>query len=249
MNNKIMIATPMYGGQCYGIYAKSLLEAAPFLEKNGYIVDFVDLYNESLITKARNTLAHMFLKSDNDYLLFIDADQSFRGEDILRMLKHDKDIIAAPVPKKIINWENVVKAASRGSTNYETYSGNFNINMNPASSSSSSGIRYKEPLEVNSVGTGMMLIKRNVFDVLTQLGLEKFKTDSVLPFIQSGELITDFFHTTTIDQTFRSEDMNFCKLWTESGGKIYVDLLAKVKHMGSYAFSGTIIDHTKIENM
>jgi hypothetical protein len=246
-NKKIMIATPMYGGQCYGIYAKSLLEAVPFLERNGYSVDFVDLYNHSLITAARNTLTHIFLKSDNDYLLFIDADQSFRGTDILRMVEHGKDIIAAPVPKKIINWENVVKAANKGATNYETYSGNFNINMNPASSNSSSGIRYQEPLEVNSVGTGMMLIRRNVFETLALKDLEKFRMGSPLPpFVEAGELITDFFHTATIDEVFCSEDVNFCKMWTESGGKIYVDLLAKVKHMGSYAFSGTIIDHTKI---
>ena len=73
----------MYGGMASGVYSKSLVNTFLQLASKGYNIEYADIYNESLITRARNALTHLFLKSDAEYLLFIDADQSFRPEDVV----------------------------------------------------------------------------------------------------------------------------------------------------------------------
>ena len=54
---KLFIATPMYGGQCFGLYAKAALDLQTQMMKYGIETKFSFLFNESLITRARNYLA------------------------------------------------------------------------------------------------------------------------------------------------------------------------------------------------
>jgi hypothetical protein len=244
---KLTIATPMYGGQCSGIFAKSLLNASVSLAKQGIDVSFIDIYNESLITRARNTLTHAFLQSDSDYLLFIDADQSFNANDIVRMISHDKDIIAATVPMKAINWPNVKKAVELGRDDLVSFSGLFNVNF-LKDFKRDGKIMVSEPVEVLYAGSGMMLIKRGVFEAIGE-SIPSYKYDgSPVPSfgLQPGTLVKDFWFTTITDGRLLSEDYNFCNLWREAGGKVYVDLLAKVIHVGTYHFSGTLIDPSTV---
>ena len=234
----IFIATPMYGGMASGIYTKSLLESFIYLSQKGYTVKYADLYNESLITRARNTLTHLFLKSDCEYLLFVDADQSFLGEDIERMVSHKKEIIAAAVPMKNINWESIRQAVQDGKENFYEYSGSFNVNSledNPTGTLS-------EPLEVKYVGTGMMLIHKNVFEKISKL-VDEYSYDSYSSIkIEYGELIKEFWKTSIdpSDNRLLSEDFNFCKMLRDKGGKVFIDLQARVSHLGAYLFNGKV---------
>jgi hypothetical protein len=240
---KLTIATPMYGGQCSGIFTKSLLHAVNALSKDGISVSFIDIYNESLITRARNTLTHAFLESDSDYLLFIDADQSFNGNDIIRMINHDKDIIAATVPMKSINWPNVKRAVELGKEDLTRYTGLFNVNLLKPFNKDEK-ITVSEPVEVLYAGTGMMLIKREVFNKLSdKVSSYKYDGSVIESFnLKPGTLVKDYWFTSVTDERLLSEDYNFCSLWRNDGGKIYVDLLARVIHVGTYHFSGTLID-------
>lgn len=246
----VTIATPMYGGQCTGIFAKSLLNAFLELPKLGIQVSFIDLYNESLITRARNTLTKVFLNGTSDYLLFIDADQSFRYEDIVRMIRADKDIIGAPVPMKGINWESVRQAAINGRSNLADYSGLFNVNFLPGFLENTTA-KLSEPAEVMHIGTGMMMIKRSVFESLLEHVEDYVYNGSriVSAGIVPGEtVIKNFWETKIVDNTLLSEDYNFCSMWRANGGSIYVDLLSSVTHMGTYPFSGNIFDKELIKS-
>jgi hypothetical protein len=161
----VFIATPMYGGMCHGSYAKSVFNTMKLLFDNGHEVQYRDMYNNSIITEARNLFTHLFMKSDCDYLFFIDADQSFKAEDVMQMLKEDKDVIGGVVPKKRINWASVVDAVKNDVPVelLHKFTGEFNIapltNQEPPKDFSTS-------FEVSHVGTGMMLIKRSVFEQL-----------------------------------------------------------------------------------
>ena len=74
---KLMIATPMYGGMCTGMYVMGLLNTMAIMRELKVEVRWAHMTNESLITRARNELARAFLASDCDYLMFIDADIGF----------------------------------------------------------------------------------------------------------------------------------------------------------------------------
>jgi hypothetical protein len=116
---KLFIATPMYGGMAHGLYMKACLDLQNIMSKYGVETKFSFLFNESLITRARNYLVDEFLRSDSTHMLFIDADVHFNGQDIVALLALDKDVIGGPYPKKSINWRNVMRTVLKNKDNEE----------------------------------------------------------------------------------------------------------------------------------
>jgi hypothetical protein len=233
----VVIATPMYGGMCSGIFTRSLLMSMRDLGNAGYNPMFIDLYNESLITRARNMLTKTFLDSNGSHLVFIDADQSFRIQDIMRMVDSDLDIIGAPVPMKAINWDSVRNAANAGIQDLSNASAFFNINA--SDSGDLLGIDASKPLEVEYIGSGMLCIKREVFEKLDD-SVDSYISDS-FNHHNFGDTTKNYWFT-SIDEDRRllSEDFNFCRLWKSVGGKVYADLLAEVDHVGTHIFNGKL---------
>jgi hypothetical protein len=163
--NKLFIATPMYGGMANGLYVKSCLDLQGLMSHYGVETRFSFLFNESLITRARNYLVDEFLRSGFTHLLFIDSDIDFNPQDVLALLALDKDIIGAPYPKKSINWRNVAAAVQQNSSvepgKLEAITGDYVFNPVPGTKQ----FNVSEPLEVMEIGTGYMLIKKAVFDI------------------------------------------------------------------------------------
>ena len=87
----IMVATPCYGGLLSEGYLHGILSLTQEAAKHQFKVHLNTMGNESLITRARNTLVSQFLdlcekrKKDSEFthLLFIDADIGFKGELLL----------------------------------------------------------------------------------------------------------------------------------------------------------------------
>jgi hypothetical protein len=117
--SKIMIATPMYGGQCAGMYCKSIADLVSVTMQNGIQLQFYYMFNESLITRARNYCCDEFLRSDCTHLMFIDSDIGFNPHDVIALLalmhNHPEiDVIGGPYPKKCISWEKIKLAVDKG---------------------------------------------------------------------------------------------------------------------------------------
>ena len=121
----------MYGGQCFGFFTQALLITQNVLPAAGVKSSFSFVFNESLIQRARNLLAHNFLKTDATHLMFIDADIKFNPNDIIPMIQADKDIICGMYPKKEINWQTVRNAVEKGVPNSElhAHTGVFVVNL------------------------------------------------------------------------------------------------------------------------
>ena len=51
---KLFLATPMYGGQCHGSYTRSMMDLTGLCKHYGVEMQTYFLFNESLITRARN---------------------------------------------------------------------------------------------------------------------------------------------------------------------------------------------------
>ena len=163
----IFVATPMYGGMTTGYYCQSLVNMTAVMRANDIDMSFSCMFNESLIQRGRNALAHGFLnKKDATHLMFIDADIRWNPADIVPMIEADKDIICGIYPKKEINWVQVTEAVKAGVPPNElhNHTGAFVVNL-PHGEHTKSG-NINEPMEIANGGTGFMLIKRNVFDHL-----------------------------------------------------------------------------------
>ena len=76
---KIFVGTPCYGGMLTADYFKSCLRLVNEAPKHNIELQFGTIGNESLITRARNTLVQLFMDDPGKYthLLFIDADIGF----------------------------------------------------------------------------------------------------------------------------------------------------------------------------
>jgi hypothetical protein len=235
---KIFIATPMYGGMCTGQYTSSLLELVSNLGALGHEVIYSKVYNESLITRARNAMANEFLASDCDYLLFIDADHGFKANEIVKMIDSDVDLIGAIYPMKSVNWERIMAAHGLGKKDLEKYGGYFSANLKQTNDGKTT-IVLDKPFEVDNVATGMMLIKRNVFEKMIP-SCETYSPAKSNGIIDHDKKVYEFFKTEiSKDKTLLSEDYYFCKKWQELGGAVYAAPWVQITHFGSYEFSGS----------
>lgn len=231
------IATPMYGGNCKGVYLDGLMSLTFELAKRGYQVSFSKIYNESLITRARNNLVYEFEKSGADALLFIDADEGFNHLHVIEMIESGKDVIGAIYPMKNINWENVRKAVLEGKENLSEYSGFFAMNMLPGEQT----FKVTEPVEVTEVGTGMLFIKKEVFELMKPHCNQYMLNTSTAAF-DPNQMVTEYFKTDiTEDGILLSEDYYFCRKYRELGGKVYAAPWVRIVHAGEYIFDGNFI--------
>ena len=237
----IFVATPMYGGQCTGYYTQSMLTLGPVLNQNGYDMAYSAMFNESLIQRGRNALAHGFMqRPECTHLMFIDADIKFNPQDIIKMLEADKDIICGIYPKKEINWVEVEKAVKEGVPTDRLKTRTASVVVNLKHYAGSVTVPVSEPVEIFNGGTGFMLIKRSTFEVMKSV-VSSYNNDVL--FLDGGisnDRITEYFACAVEPGTERllSEDYFFCWKAREAGLKVWAAPWAQLGHFGSYLFEG-----------
>ena len=244
---KIFIATPMYGGNCKGIYTESLINLIVALANKGHQTVYSKVYNESLITRARNALSYEFEKTDCDALLFIDADHWFDADHVVKMIESGVDLIGAIYPMKNINWDMVRNAALKGKEDLSLYSGFFSANLPKGQVT----IQLDQPLEVVNVATGMMFIRRNVFESMKP-HCKTYAHHGSTGAIDFSQQVTEYF-ATEVDESgiLLSEDYYFCRKWQDLGNKVYAAPWVNITHAGDYNFPSnfaqTVILRSQLE--
>ena len=234
MNLHLVIGTPMYGGMCTSEYTDSLLKLSESCNKSGVKLTTIFLGNESLIQRGRNTIAHHFMNlPDATHLLFIDADIKFRVEDIVRMIKADKELIIGPVALKGYNWEEIRAAALAGENDIGRTGGVFNINL-------LSGIEMEDeetPFEIEHGGNAFMMIRRDCLQALEPHTPIYTNGGRSLP---DGVEIKDYFRVEINKDTnhLLSEDYFFCHSYRQIGGKVWCAPWVETGHFGSHLFNG-----------
>ena len=251
---KIFIATPMYGGMCNGIYTKSLVETVSQLQNQGIPSQLYYLFNESLITRARNYCVHNFLKSDATHLVFIDSDIGWSAMDFMYMLhlmseNPDKlRVFCGLYPKKAIAWEKVLKAAKTGQfdeTPWELEQVAGDIAFNPRAADYPDGVApVYEPIKIKEGATGFMFIERSVFEEYAEAYPELLYTPDHLREgeFKLGEQITAFFDCIINEESrYLSEDYMFSEYCTKLGIDIWALPLVELMHCGAHIFRGSLV--------
>jgi len=252
---KLFVATPMYGGQCTGQYMKSMLDLSNVCNQLGIQMQFFSIFNESLITRARNYCADQFMRSDYTHFMFIDADIEFDPKDVLLFLSEaedgsDKDILCGPYPKKNISWEKVVAAVNKG---FADENPNFldrvvgDFVFNPVKSGA---VPLNQPFEVMESGTGFMMIRRHVFEKMNEAYPHlRYRPDHVRnkDFDGTREIMA-YFDTPICPETRRylSEDYAFCQNARKIGLKVWLYPWLKINHYGTHRFTGDLVSIAQV---
>ena len=171
---KLFIANPMYGAMCSGMYTRAMADLSAKMAKYQIPLQFYYLFNESLITRARNYCVDEFMRSDCTHLLFIDSDIGFKADDVIAMMglmiqnPDEYDVMCGPYPKKTISWEKIVQAVNQGVADenpnvLENYVGDYVFNPIKRKA-----IKISDPAEVAEGGTGFMMIQKRVFEEYAQ---------------------------------------------------------------------------------
>ena len=213
---KLLLCTPAYNFQCYTFYASTILKLDRLCRKKGIEVIYL-FRNDSLITIARNIMANMFLlETDCSHLIFIDSDMEFEPENILQLIESDKPIIGLICAKKNINWNQMSKNIDNyrfnnkevNVDNIKTFGRELNILVN---NNNNNNI-----LEVEYIGTGVMLIKREVFEKMK----DKYHNDY---YYYENKKYFNFFDSSIVNNKYLSEDYWFCQRWKDLGGNILLN--------------------------
>ena len=111
------------------------------------------LVNESLIPRGRNALVARAMNNHRaTHLMFLDADIGFEPEYILMLLQENVDVIGGGYPKKSLPIDYVI---------------------NPLAD----GVADEAKAEVERIGTGFLLLKREVFSRMAEAMPELKYTD------------------------------------------------------------------------
>ena len=211
---RVHIMMPCYGGQLTESTFMSYIKWANVARQLGLDWTVETMTNESLISRARNTLTAKFLHTkESTHLMFIDADIGWEPWHLLVMLNHDKDVVGGLYPMKSLP----VKWCVNG--------------IPGAEQNDPSGL-----IEVTKTGTGFLLMKRHVFEKLNaHPAVKPFINDIGLDPVLNPYMKT-YFDTAVRENRYYSEDWTFCENWRDIGGQVFVDKRVLLKHTGTYVF-------------
>lgn len=198
----MFIGIPTYNGLIHNATVKGLLNAALVAGKYNWPYAVEVIPHDAFIGKARSLIAHKFLESGFQDLVFIDADIGFDIKGFLKLCKADVDVAMGLYRMK----EKTVKV------DFARY---------PALITNPVEVHEKDEnlVRLHYGPAGFMKIRRSVFEKMIEKWPEDYYVDD-----KQGKVF-DFFPCGRFGHDFIGEDINFCnrlkqidvKLWGVQG--------------------------------
>ena len=216
MKPNVLIGTPAYGSQVHTDFVHSLfgIEAA----KDRGLLDYslMTIGNESLITRARNTIISTFYnKTEFTHLFFVDADLGFPAILLPKLLQTNKDVIGAPVPLK-----------GRDSKGNPV----FNVGKQL------SEVDEYGLVEVEHVGNALLMFNRKAAESLCDIS-DQYSPSSLTRGEKQTRSQFDVFQVGVENGVYLSEDYWVCHKLRELGFNIHVLTGIQVTHNGNFQFN------------
>jgi hypothetical protein len=231
---KILVGTPTYNGQLTTNYTGSLLALWSEL---GDRLDWKTT-SGTLVAWARNTLASLVLASDHTHLLFVDSDIDFPPSLIRRMLAFDAPIVSAVCPHRTLDPHRFHAMARTHADAGSAWARSLSFIL-----------ELQEPhierdgfYRANRTGTGLMLIKREVFETLKQAYPDLYRpaAGTYYEFQGLANVLQCFDPSYDENGVSVGEDVSFCRRWQATGGELWVVFDETVGHVGPFVFRAAL---------
>ena len=208
----LMIGTPAYGGMVHTDFVSTLLQ----FQSAGLPFALMTIGNESLITRARNTILSAFhVRPEFTHLLFLDGDVFLPVDGLKRMLAHSKDVIGAPV---------ALKGRSPSGARI------FNIGA---------AVGEDGPLLINDrIGTAALMLSRAAVNALVEDACRDgrvYRRPTTTRGDWDADVHYDVFRTGVINGEYLSEDYWVCRVLRGLGFPVHVDPIVITRHHGTIA--------------
>lgn len=214
---RLLIGTPAYGGMVHLDYANSLLE----FQKNGLDFALASIGNESLITRARNTVMSYFYhhREQFTHLLFLDADIHLPAAGLKRLLDYNKDVVGAAVPTKAYGPDGRPRLNSSG----------LEKEVSP------------HLFTTRDLATAVMLLSKDAVVALVEDAIaagrvyrNKYGYDTRESI---GEMdMYDIFRVGVVDGVYLSEDYWVCRELKRLGFAAHITDSIQITHYGTHGF-------------
>lgn len=205
---KILIAMPCYSGYVPSLTVQSLLQLHKPCPCAFMVVD------RQRIDKCRNYFVKECLANDFDYLFMVDDDNPIPADTLEKFVEDDKDIIIAPILTRNPNKDGYHDLCAYYVENRGVGDGKTIKYYNFIKEFKDTGPLHK----IDAGGTGAILIKRKVLEVLAK----KYE----YPF-EFGDIKVNGQRRTM------SEDVEFCERAINEGFEVWLDERVRPIHLGN----------------
>jgi hypothetical protein len=214
----ILICLPCYGGNVSDKTVNGLFNLGKLMVRQNVDHGILTVANESLISKGRSKMANFFINNtDYEYLFFLDSDVGFEAEDVLKLLKHKRDIVSAAYPMKTIplQWNYALTEPMK---------------------------RDGDLVAIERIGIGFTIIHRSVFEKIIEKFGEELKyipTGNSVGHSTTKEEMENsyhFFSEYKKDNIYLPEDLSFFTRAKECGYQPWMDVSVNLCHVGSHIF-------------
>ena len=196
----LMVATPAGGGLVHVDHVAMLLGLA----RAGVDFSHVTASGERDPARARNALVSAFhARPGPTHLLFLDADAGLAAADVVRMLGHDRDVVAAPVPLDVRDPEGDPR---------------FDVGR---------AVGEDGPLTLHErASASVLLLSRRAVDALVddaRAGGRVYASATAIDGDPGSRIDYDVFHAGAADGEYVSGDARACEALRRLGHAIHVD--------------------------
>jgi hypothetical protein len=213
---KLFIGLPAYDFKISVKMAIALAEFCVKAQQHGVSIQISNVSGCSVVSRVRNIIANEFLESQAEHLLMIDSDMTFNADDVFRMLAWSQT-------KPIVAGVGVARKKEKVYFSSLDQDEDNNIIMDRM------GL-----VKVKRVGTGFIMIQRNVFETMRDAHPEWKYMDQ-----NTGKMLQSFFDFKSTPDGYVGEDYVFCDRAHEHGFTAWVDPTIKLGHMGVMEYEGS----------
>lgn len=225
-SRRTFIATPTTDGKFGVAYTTSLMQSLAILQASGIGYDYCVEAGNCHVDDARNALVRQFRVSGCEQMVFLDADIGWEPEALLRLIRHERDLVAGIYPLK----------------NHDMTE-DYPIRMPPGKDivADTDGL-----VEAEGLPTGFMKISRDCIERMAEAhGGRKYWG--------RGQGRDELPHVILFERTFEggarhSGDYAFCNKWRRLGGRMYADPEIRFTHEGNHQWHGHLGEHWRRSN-
>ncbi|RVT97851.1 hypothetical protein EOD42_08650 [Rhodovarius crocodyli] len=233
----VVVATPCFGAMVHQGYMLSILRLVCSPAGQAMTLSLEMLGHDSLITRSRNTLLARFLATPGaTHILFVDSDIVFEPDHVTRLVAANKEVVAGIYPLKVREWGAATQA--RMAMGEKPDSASLLYVGEPCANPERDG----DFITATYAGTGFMLIRRDAVERMIAAYPETrySRIGAPDPAIPDGTPCHALFDCVIDPATgsYLSEDFTFCRRWRAIGGKVWLDTVGRLTHIGAHDFAG-----------